>query len=60
MAGDHSLEQRNQYSATGQTRFITASQVSTTTNMNINAMPEISDEELLAMTLMFEKEHGQQ
>ena len=60
MAGDPSFEQCNQHSAAGQTKFITAAQVSATTNMNINVMPEISDEELLAMALMFEKEHGQQ
>ena len=60
---DHSSsEQRNQYSAreASQATFITAAQLPMTTNTNINAMPDISDEELLAMALAFEKQHGLQ
>ena len=58
MVDHHSSEQRNQCPTTErlQAKFVTAAQVSTTTD----AMPEISDEELLAMALEFEKEHGQQ
>lgn len=58
MVGHHSLEQHGQCHTTErhQVQFITASHVTT----NINAIPEISDEELLAMALKFEKEHGQQ
>ena len=57
MVDHHYLEQRNQSptAETLQPKFITAAQVSAATN----AIPEISDEELLAMALEFEKEHGQ-
>lgn len=56
MVGHHSLEQHNQNHTTErhQVQFISAAHITT----NNNAMPEISDEELLAMALKFEKEHG--
>ena len=62
MMDNLSPEQRNQYPAreTYQGTFITAAQLPMTTNTNINAMPDISDEELLAMALAFEKQHGLQ
>lgn len=62
MIDHNSSEQHNRYPTreTSQATFITAAQVSTATKTNVKAMPEISDEELLAMTLAFEKQHGLQ
>ena len=62
MINHPSSEQRNQYPARDapQATFITAAQLPMTTNTNVNAMPDISDEELLAMALAFEKKHGLQ
>ena len=57
----HPLGQYNQASTTTplQVKFVSASEVAITNNMDINAIPEISDEELLQMALMFEKHHQQ-
>ncbi|CAF1357131.1 unnamed protein product [Adineta steineri] len=57
----HQLEQNDQYSTTASfpAKFVRASQVAAMNNMNINAIPEISDQELLEMALIFEKKHPQ-
>lgn len=44
---------------TDQPKFISAAEVAIKTHTNIQAMPEISDEELLMMALEFEKKHPQ-
>lgn len=41
-------------------KFVSAAQVATTNSLNNDSVPEISDEELLAMALMMEKNEQQQ
>jgi hypothetical protein len=55
-----SIQQHNEYSTTtsSEKKFISASELLASINMNIKVEPEeISDEELLQMALMFEKKH---
>jgi hypothetical protein len=55
-----SIQQHNEYSTTtsSEKKFISASELLASINMNIKLEPEeISDEELLQMALMFEKKH---
>ena len=43
-------------STTSPMKFVSAATMAVSMNTNNNAIPEISDEELLEMALMFEKE----
>lgn len=45
--------------ASDQPKFISASMMANTIRNNMQAIPEITDEELLAMTLEFEKKNPQ-
>lgn len=58
---DHQPDRHTQSSTATplQTKFITASEVAAMNNINTNAAPEISDEELLQMALIFERKHPQ-
>lgn len=40
-------------------KFVRAAEMAIHTRTNVQAMPEISDEELLEMAIKFEKEHPQ-
>lgn len=44
---------------TDQPKFYAATEMAANASANVHTMPEISDEELLAMTIKFEKEHPQ-
>jgi hypothetical protein len=60
---DHPIiQQHNEYSTqiSSEKKFISASELLASINMNIKVEPqEISDEELLQMALMFEKKYPQ-
>ena len=57
----HPSSQRGQHQASTshQVKFVSAGEVVANIGMSVDTVPEISDEELLQMALMFEKQHGQ-
>jgi hypothetical protein len=62
MVDDHSYEKQASSivpKSFDQPKFVSAAMMATSARTNVQMMPEISDDELLAMTIEFEKKNPQ-
>lgn len=62
MTDHHSFEERTANIISkpiNEPKFVSATELAAKTRPNVQMLPEISDEELLEMTIKFEKEHPQ-